>query len=125
MTSDIMLYVGSIVITVWGVAHILPTKSVVTSFGLISEDNKRIITMEWIAEGLTLCFIGLLVLFITIMDGSQNPVSLIVYRLSAVMLVIMASLTLLTGARTSIMPIKICPIVKTSVALLFFLGSVL
>ncbi len=125
MTSDIMLYVGSIVITVWGVAHILPTKSVVTGFGPISEDNKQIITMEWFAEGLTLIFIGLLVLFITIFIGSQNPVSLIVYRLSAMMLVIMAGLTLLTGARTSIVPIKICPIVKTSVALLFFLGSVL
>ena len=125
MISDIMLYIGSIVITLWGIAHIVPTKSVVTDFGPISEDNKRIITMEWIAEGLTLCFIGLLVLFITILDGSQNPVSLNVYRISAVMLIIMAGLTLLTGARTSIVPIKICPLVKTTVAILFFLGSVL
>ena len=125
MTSDIMLYVGSIVITAWGVAHILPTKSVVTSFGQISEDNKLIITMEWIAEGLTLSFIGLLVLFISIFVGSQNPGSLIVYRLSAVMLVIMAGLTLLTGARTSIVPIKICPLVKATVAILFFLGGIL
>ncbi len=125
MLSDIMLYIGSTVITLWGIAHIVPTKSVVTDFGPISEDNKRIITMEWIAEGLTLCFIGLLVLFITIWDGSQNPVSLNVYRISAVMLIIMAVLTLLTGARTSIVPIKICPFVKTTVAILFFLGSVL
>ena len=125
MTNDIMLYIGSIVITLWGIAHILPTKSVVTDFGPISEDNKRIITMEWIAEGLTLCFIGLLVLFITLLGVSQNPVSLIVYRISAVMLVVMAGLSLLTGARTSILPMKICPIVKTTVAIMFFLGSVL
>ncbi len=120
-----MLYIGSIVITFWGIAHIIPTKSVVTDFGPISRDNKRIITMEWIAEGLTLCFIGLLVLFITLLGGSQNPVSLIVYRISAVMLVVMAGLSLLTGARTSILPIKICPVVKTTVAIMFFLGSVL
>jgi hypothetical protein len=125
MTSDVTLYIGSVVIILWGIAHIVPTKSVVTDFGPISEDNKRIITMEWIAEGLTLCFIGLLVLFITLLDGSQNPVSLIVYRISAVMLVVMAGLSLLTGARTSIVPMKICPIVKTTVALLFFIGSVL
>ena len=81
--------------------------------------------MEWIAEGLTLCFIGLLVLFITTLEGLQNPVSVIVYRISAVMLFIMAGLTQLTGARTSILPIKICPVVKTAVAILFFLGSVL
>ncbi|HIE31287.1 MAG TPA: hypothetical protein EYP67_02750 [Methanosarcinales archaeon] len=125
MTNDIMLYIGSVVITLWGIAHILPTKSIVTGFEPISEDNKRIITMEWIAEGLTLCFIGLLVLFITFLGGSQNPVSLIVYRISAVMLVVMAGLSLFTGARTSIVPIKICPIVKTTVATMFFLGSVL
>ena len=125
MTSGIVLYIGSIVITVWGIAHIVPTKSVITGFGSISEDNKRIITMEWIAEALTLCFIGLLVLLITILSGSQNPASLNVYRISAVMLIIMAGLTLLTGARTSILPIKICPIVKTAAAILFLVGSVL
>lgn len=125
MVSDIILYIGSIVIALWGIAHIVPTKSVVTNFGPISEDNKRIITMEWIAGGLTLCFIDLFVLFITILDGSQNPVSLNVYRISAGMLIIMAVLTVLTGARTSIVPIKICPLVKTTVAIMFFLGSIL
>lgn len=125
MISDILLYAGSIIITLWGVAHIVPTKSVTNGFGPISEDNKRIITMEWIAEGLTLCFIGLTVLFITILEGSQNQVSIIVYRASAAMLIVMAGLTLLTGARASVVPIKICPVVKTTVAILFFLGSVL
>jgi hypothetical protein len=57
--------------------------------------------MEWIAEGLTLCFIGLLVLLVTVWEGPLNPVSLSVYRISAVMLLVMAGLTLLTGARTS------------------------
>ena len=123
--SDILLYTGSVVITLWGIAHIVPVKSIVNGFEPTSEDNKRIITMEWIAEGLTLCFIGLLVLFITTLGGSSNPVSTIVYRISALMLIIMAGLTLLTGARTSIVPIKVCPLVKTTVAILFSLGSVL
>ena len=122
MINDIMLYTGSALIALWGIAHIVPTKSVVSGFGSISEDNKRIITMEWVAEGLTLCFIGLLVLFITVLGGSQNPVSIIVYRISALMLLVMVVLSLFTGARTSIIPIKICPIVKTIVAVLFFLG---
>jgi hypothetical protein len=122
MINDIMLYTGSALIALWGIAHIVPTKSIVSGFGSISEDNKRIITMEWVAEGLTLCFIGLLVLFITVLGGSQNPVSIIVYRISALMLLVMVVLSLFTGARTSIIPIKICPIVKTIVAVLFFLG---
>ncbi len=125
MIGDILLYAGSALITVWGIAHIVPTKSVVNGFGTISRENKRIITMEWIAEGLTLCFIGLLVLFVTIFKESQNQISNIVYWASAAMLVVMAALTSLTGARTSIVPIKICPAVKIAVAILFVLGSLL
>lgn len=122
MINDILLQVGSIVIIVWGIAHIVPTKSVVRGFGEISEDNKRIIKMEWIAEGLTLIFIGALVLAITILGGPQNPISRNVFRASALMLIIMAILTASTGARTSIVPIKICPAIKIIVAILFLLG---
>ena len=125
MINEILLIIGSAIIIIWGIAHIIPVKSVVTGFGSISQDNKRIITMEWISEGITLCFIGVLVLFITLTGGSQNPVSLNVYRVSALMLIIMAILTGLTGARTSIIPIKICPFVKAVVAILFFLGTYL
>jgi len=123
MLNDILLYIGSALLIVWGIAHIIPTKSVVNGFGQISEDNKRIITMEWVAEGLTLCFIGLLVLFVTVLGDSQNDVSLIVYRASAAMLIVMAGWTALTGARTKIIPIKLCPFVKTIVAVLFIVGS--
>ena len=123
--NDILLYIGSALIVVWGIAHIIPTRNVVNGFGQISDDNKRIITMEWVAEGLTLCFIGLLVLFVTVLENSQDNVSLIVYRASAGMLIVMAGWTALTGARTPIVPIKICPFVKTIVAVLFILGSVL
>ncbi|MFC1994031.1 hypothetical protein ACFLVI_02085 [Chloroflexota bacterium] len=125
MAADILLYIGSAAITMWGIAHIVPTKSVVAGFGQISDDNKRIITMEWIAEGLTLCFIGLLVLLVTALNGSENSAVLNVYRISAVVLVALAGVSLFTGARTSILPIKICPLVKTVVAVLFILGSVL
>jgi hypothetical protein len=125
MASDVLAYLGTTVITVWGIAHIAPTRGVVAGFGAISQDNRRIILMEWAAEGLTLVFIGLLVLIITALHGSDDPVSLSVYRISAVMLLVMAVWTLLTGARTSIVPIKICPAVKTAVAALFLVGSVL
>ena len=125
MVNDILLYTGSALITLWGIAHIMPTKSVVAGFGPISQDNKRIITMEWLAEGLTMCFLGLLVFLATIWGGSQNQVSILVYRASAAMLIVMAGLTLFTGARTSILPIKLCPLVKTVAAVLLILGSAL
>jgi hypothetical protein len=125
MIRGVMIYAGSIIIILWGIAHILPMKFVVRGFGPISRESKRIITMEWIAEGLTLCFIGILVLLITILGGYRNSISVIVYRSSAIMLFIMAILTLLTGARTSIIAIRFCPLVKTAVAVMFYLGTVL
>ena len=125
MIINILLYTGSGVIIIWGIAHIIATKPIVKGFGAISEDNKRIITMEAIAEGIALCFLGVLVFLVTLLAGSQNEVAPIVYLACAVMLLIMAILTAMTGARTSILPYKICPAVKTLVAILFFLGSIL
>ena len=125
MINNILLYIGAGVIILWGMAHIVATKPVVNGFGQISEDNKRIITMESIAEGLTLCFIGVLVLLVTSLAGSQSQTAFIVYLACAVMLLVMAILTAMTGARTSIVPMKICPVVKTAVAILLFLGSIL
>jgi len=125
MLNDILLYTGSAVIIAWGIAHIVPTKGVIADFGDISTDNLRIITMEWIAEGLTLGFIGVLVLLTTLLGWSREPVAIIVYRASAGMLVILAVLSQLTGARTALLPMRLCPYVKTVVAILFFLGSTL
>lgn len=88
--SNTLLYADSIAITLWGISHIIPTKSVVEGLGSISEENKLIITMKWAAEGLALRFIGLLVLFVTILRGAQNSASIIVYRAPVLMLIIMA-----------------------------------
>jgi hypothetical protein len=121
----VLLLIGSLVITLWGIAHLFQTRSIVKGFGSISLDNKRIITMESIAEGLTLCFMGVLVLLVTSFAGPQNLVSVLVYRAAAWMLVVMAGLTFVTGAKTSITRIKVCPLVKSIVAILFFLGSAL
>jgi hypothetical protein len=121
--SYVMVFIGSVVIFLWGIGHLIATKSVVAGFGSISTDNKRILTMEWIAEGLTLCFIGVLVFLVTSFAGPQNLVSVMIYRAAAWMLVVMAVLTFMTGAKTSITAMKLCPLVKSIVAILLFLGS--
>ena len=123
MLNSILLYIGSGIIFVWGIAHIIPTKSIVTAFGKITDDNRRILLMSWIAEGLTLCFIGVLIFLITYLVGAQNIASGIVYRVSYIMLAVMAALTANTGARTAIVPMKLCPWVKLTVAILFLLGT--
>ena len=123
MMSETMLYIGSIVIILWGIAHLIPTKAIVAGFEPISADNKKIITMESIAEGLTLCFIGILVLLVTCLGRPESQTADIVYVACIVMLVTMAVLTQVTGAKIPVIWFKICPYVKTFSAVLFFLGS--
>jgi hypothetical protein len=125
MIDTILLYIGSGLIFIWGIAHLIPTRAIVNGFGSISEDNKKILAMESIAEGLTLCFIGVLVIIVTSLAGTQSETAFIVYMACAVMLLVMAILTTLTGARTPLVPYKICPVVKTVVAILFIIGAVL
>ena len=123
--NDTLIYIGSAIIILWGIAHLIPTRAIVNGFGAISEDNKKIIAMESIAEGLTLIFLGVLPLLVTILADPQSEIADIVYLACAVMLLVMALLTLLTGARTPTIWYKICPAVKTAVAILFILGGVL
>ena len=125
MTASILLYVGSVVIILWGIAHIIPTKSVVRGFGSLSIDNSRIITMEWVAEGMTLMFIGILVLAATWITGPSSPAARLVIFTAAGMLFVMAVWSGFTGARTSILPMKACPFVKSIVGILFILALVL
>lgn len=125
MLGQILIYAGSGIIFLWGIGHIVPTRAIVKDFGEISINNKRIITMTWIAEGLTLCFIGILVALAVIVGGLEDKVTQLVIRASAVMLIVSSFLSSGAGARTSIFPMKLCPRVKAFVTLLFVLGTFL
>lgn len=116
MLDVILLYLGSAIITLWGIGHLMPTGSIVKGFGDISRDNRLIITMDWIAEGLTLIFIGLLIFFATLFAGHTSIGARVVFILCFVMLVVLSVLSFFTGARTSVLPMKICPFVKLLVA---------
>lgn len=119
-----LLYLGSGLTVVWGAAHLFPTRSVVQGFGEISIDNKRIITMEWIIEGLALIFIGVLVAAATVIDPS-NIVSTAVYFISALMLLVMAVLSLFTGFKIGFIPFKLCPFIFTASAVLILIGGLI
>ena len=118
-----LLYIGSAVIFLWGIGHLAPTRNVVADFGYISEDNKKIITMEWLIEGFTLCFLGVLVALTVSALGPQSPATRLVARASGVMLLLLATVSAFTGARTSVLPMKLCPFIKTAVALAFFVAT--
>ena len=123
--EKLLITISSVVLTLWGIAHLLPTRNIVRGFGEIQRDNRLIITMEWIAEGVFLIFIGVLNFLITFYGQWQSPEARIVYLLSICFLFILAGLSMLTGARTKIIPMKVCPVVKSVCVLLIILGIIL
>lgn len=125
MTAELILYSGSGLIFLWGIAHIVPSKAVVAGFEPLTRDNRLILTMEWVAEGLALAFIGALGVLVTAAAGPQATVAPVVYRACAGMLLGLAAWTALSGGRTAVVQFKICPVVKTVAAGLFLLGSFL
>ena len=122
MINQILLYFAAGFTLIWGIAHLVPTKSVVKGFGDITQDNKRIITMEWINEGVCLIFMALLILIVTIID-STGPVSISVYWLTFIMLNILSIISLFTGFKIKFLPFKLCPLIFTTSSLLILAGT--
>jgi len=123
MSLEILIYIGAIMVIFWGIAHLISTMGAIKNFGEISRDNRLIITMEWIMEGLTMIFIGLLLTIITLLGGTSNLISIYVYWISIVMLFIMAIVSLLTGARVNFIPYRLCPIIFSVTAILIIIGT--
>jgi len=124
MIDHILILLGALLTVFWGIAHLFPTMSVVKGFGEISLDNKRIIIMEWIVEGVALIFIGTLVAGVTLID-SQSIVSRFVDYLSIVTLLLLALISLFTGFRINFLPFRICPVIFTVSSLLILMGTML
>jgi hypothetical protein len=124
--KTVLPYAGAAIVILWGIAHIaIPTRSVIEGFGPISVDNKRIILMEWLMEGALLVFIGVLVVVVTSLAPESGRSEVVIYRMCAAVLVVMAGVSLFTGARTAIIPMKLCPPIFLVAAAMIFLSTVL
>ncbi len=124
MFNQALLYSGSAFIAFWGIAHLFPTKSVVAGFGEISVDNKRIITMEWIIEGIALIFIGSINAIVTAINHTSS-ISLAIYLSSVVVLIVLALVSFFTGFKISFLPFKLCPVIFITAAGLIIIGCLL
>ncbi len=120
--SAALAYAAAAVIAVWGLAHVIPTRQVVAGFAGISADNGRIITQEWLAEGITMWGIAAFVIAATAATGTGD-VRVWVYRVAAGLLIAVGILTGLTGARTPVVWFKICPAVMAVGAALLLTAS--
>ena len=115
-------YVAAAAIGLWGVSHAVPTAQVVAGFEPISQDNRRVIVQEWLAEAVTMWGLAALVIAVTAVDVDAG-VTAWVYRIAAGILVTLAGLTAATGARTAVIWFKICPALLTGSAVLLLIAS--
>jgi hypothetical protein len=124
MTGQILIFIGAAITIIWGVAHLFPTKSVIKGFGDISTDNKNIIAMEWIVEGVSLIFIGAIVLGVYFIDAVSDTAAFIFISSSGI-LIVLALISLLTGFKVNFLPFKLCPVLFTISAILILAGFAL
>ena len=89
----------------------------------LSVDNRRVLVMEWVAEGFTHIFVGLLVILITALEGPFAAGSAVVYRAAAAFLALLVVWTAVTGARTPVIWYRICLVVLTAAAALLVAAS--
>jgi len=124
MLNKIFLFIGAALPLIWGIAHLFPTNSVVKGFGDISLDNKRIITMEWIIEGVALIFIGVVLAAVTYVDYT-NVVSNLIYTIAFLFLNILSIVSIMTGFKINFIPFRLCPIIFTGSSIMILLGNLI
>ena len=108
MLAKVLLVMASAVVALWGIMHIAKTRAVVAGFEPLTDDNRHVLRMEWIIEGVALTFVSALVLGATFILGVQTPGAKFVYIMSVTFLLVLALVSLFTGAKASPLPYKLC-----------------
>jgi hypothetical protein len=121
---EVLAYVAAGLVALWGVAHAVPTRRVVAGFDPITVDNQRVLLQEWLAEAFTMWGLAAVVIAATMVGGVESAVTVAVYRVVAGLLVALAMLTGLTGARTPVVWFKVCPVLLTASAGLLLAASI-
>ena len=121
--DQVVLYVASAMTGLWGVAHLFATKGVVADFGDLTADNRRIITMEWIVEGVALVSTAAFVALATVISP-QAAVASAVYAVATATLAVLAIVSLLfTGFKVAFLPFRLCPVIFGVSAALIVWGA--
>ena len=120
--NQTLLYAAAALTAVWGIAHLFATGGVVAGFGELTPDNRRIITMEWIVEGVALISIAAFVASATVTDPTAAT-SIAVYSVAIATLLALAVVSLFTGFRVAFLPFRLCPVIFGASALLIALGA--
>jgi len=108
-----------------GVSRTIPTRQVVAGFGNIDQNNRYIITMEWVAEGLSFKFVAVLIVAVTWSTNTPEVAEDLVYQVTSGFLITIGAWTAMTEARTKVIWLKMCPVVMSVIPGLLIAASFL
>ena len=123
--AEVLAFVAAGLVAVWGVSHAIPTRQVVAGLEPTTQDYRLIFLQEWLAEAITMWGIAALIIAATIVGDEDSGVTEATYYAAAALLVALAALTALTGARTAVIWFKICPALLGSSAVLLVMAGLL
>ncbi len=123
MHGSWLIWTGSALIGLWGLAHLVVTARIVNGFPPLDGWHRRTLLMEWVAEGLTLMFLGGLAALVSVSAGAAAPLGNTVVRACSIFLLVLAAWSRMTGARGGPLPMRLCPLVKTAAAALLWVGT--
>ncbi len=118
-------FVGSLALLGWGIALMIPLRSVLRGFGAISAGNRRVVVSTWIGDGLALAFVGALMGLVTYYGGVGYGLTTVIGWASAGFLLALALVGWMTKARVPSLLTRTCPWIETTVAILFILSNIL
>ena len=125
IVDDYLFLTGGIIAALWGLAHLFPTRNIIKMFGNISEENKRILAMSWIVEGVALIFIGAVVCLTVAIAGTENDATRVVTWSAAAAMLTLASINLIAGFRVSRASLKLSALIDGLAGTLFLIGSII
>ena len=120
--SQVLLYVAAGLTGLWGISHLFATRGVIAGFGNISTDNRRVITMEWIVEGVALISVSAFVAVAAAIEPHAR-LSSAVFAVAIATLVTLAAVSVFTGFRIAFLPYRLCPFIFSLSAVLIAVGA--
>ena len=95
--------------------QLFPTRSIVSGFGTSRTENRRVITKEWIFEGVTLIFAGMLTAAVARVRHDSSTTATAAY---AALLIVTTVISLRTAGRNTFIAYRSTPRAATSAILL-------
>jgi hypothetical protein len=121
---DVLVFIGAGLTILWGFSHLFATRGTLSKYGFVDmpSESRRIITMEWIVEGVALVSTGAYIATVTAVD-SGSSVATAVYAVAIITLVTLAIVSLFTGFRVAFLPFRLCPAIFILSAVLIAVGA--